>query len=352
MPPNISYSPELGRYQAMYVDKPAWHNAGTVVAGAKTPEEAMELAGTGYTVAKTPIYFRPPEPPVFNSNGGSTSGGYGFTEINSHAATYRTDTNQFLGVVSTDYPVIQNITPMQMLGEIVRTKEAGIVAHAALGRGERLFAVLELARLKDIVIPGDPSTHDAFLVAQWWHDGTGSLTFGESMLRTECQNMADAQLIYAERKGKLARIVHRGKTEDAVEDARRILGYAERDITAFVEVLTILADTPLKRPNVWIERFTKKLIAIPPEMERPGSRQEARDAIAHLFKHSSTLDGVSKTPYRAFQAVTEYADHYRPLRVADEALVPARRLTSSLDGPAADLKRHAMTLLREEFEIK
>ena len=37
---------------------------------------------------------------------------------------------------------------MQMLGEIVRTKEAGIIAHAALGKGERPFAVLEPGRLK------------------------------------------------------------------------------------------------------------------------------------------------------------------------------------------------------------
>jgi phage/plasmid-like protein (TIGR03299 family) len=352
MPPRIAYSPELGRYQAMYVDKPAWHNLGTIAAGAQTPEAAMELAGTGYVVAKTPIYFRPPEPPVPNEHGnGYTAGGYGFTEIDSHVATYRTDTNQILGVVSKDYPVIQNITPMQMLGEIVRTKEAGIVAHAALGRGERLFAVLELARLKDLKIPGDPSTHDAFLVAQWWHDGTGSLTFGESMVRTECWNMADAQLLYAERKGRLARIVHRGNTDDAVAEAQRILGYAERDVLAFMEVLTILADQPIRRPTSWIEKFTKKLIPIPPEMDRPGSRQEARDAISYLFLESDTLVGVRKSPYRAFQAVTEYTDHYRPLRVADQFAVPARRFTSVVGGPAADMKRDAMRLLREEFEV-
>lgn len=352
MPANIAYSPQLGRHQAMYADKPAWHNLGTIVEGAQTPEDAMRLAGTDYVVAKTPIYFRPPEPPVYDSFGNSTSGGYGFTEIKSHAATYRTDTNELLGVVSTDYPVIQNLTPMQMLGEIVRTKEAGIVAHAALGRGERLFAVLELERLKDIRIPGDPSAHDSFLVAQWWHDGTGSLSFGPSMVRVECQNMADAQLVHAERKGRLARIIHRGNTDDAVEEARRILGYAERDITVFVEALTILADQSIKHPSKWVDKFTEKLVPIPPEMERPGSRQEARDAIRHLFFESSTLVGVPKSPYRAFQAVTEYADHFRPLRVASAALVPARRFTTVVDGPAADLKRDAMRLLREEFEIR
>jgi hypothetical protein len=239
-----------------------------------------------------------------------------------------------------------------MLGEIVRTKEAGIVAHAALGKGERLFAVLDLARLKDMKVPWDPSLHDAFLVAQWWHDGTGALAIGPAMVRTECQNLADAQLVYAEGKGRLARIVHRGDTTDAVEEARRILGFAEQRVDAYMHLMGQLAEIVIRQPRKWVDGFTEKLIPIPETMERPGSRQEARDAIHHLFMDSPTMSGVPSSPYRAFQAVAEYADHYRPLRVANPANVPARRFTTVVDGPAADLKRQAMTLLREEFEVR
>lgn len=341
MPANIAYS--MGRYNAMYADKPAWHNLGTVVAGAKTPEEALELAGTGYTVAKAPLYASIPT---------NLGPGPVLVELHDHEATYRTDNGNILGVVSAGYPIIQNITPMQMLAEIVRTGEAGIVAHAALGRGERLFAVLDLTRLKDLAVPWDPSRHDAYLVAQWWHDGTGALTFGESLVRVDCQNMANAQLAYAERVGRLARIVHRGDTTDAVEDARRILGYAERDITAFMNLLAKMSEPVIREPKVWIDGFTERLIPIPPDMDRPATRIEAREAVKHLFLESKTLVGVPTSPYRAFQAVTEYADHYRPLRVADEALVPARRFTTAVDGPAATLKQGAMRLLKEEFEIR
>jgi len=163
--------------------------------------------------------------------------------------------------------------------------------------------------------------------------------------------MANAQLAYAERVGRLARIVHRGNTSDAVEEAQRILGYAERHVVALTELLKGLVEIPIMNPS-WIDDFTAKLIPIPPEMERPVSREEARNTIAHLYRESSTLVGVPNTPYRAFQAVTEYADHYRPLRVADAELVPARRFTTAIDGPAASLKQDAMRLLREEFEIR
>lgn len=336
MPANITKT--NGKWNAMYADKPAWHNLGTVVAGAQDPEEALRIAGTDFVVAKSPLFAKIDDKMI---------------EVPDSMATYRTDTNDILGVVATDYPIIQNITPMKLLAEIVRTKEAGIVAHAALGRGERLFAVLDLARLKDIKIPGDPSTHDAFLVAQWWHTGTGAVTIGPSIVRVECQNMANAQLAYAEREGKLVRILHMGDTTDAVEEARRTLGFAERSIDRFFELMKTMADVPLPEPaGKWFDDFTERLVPIPPQMDRPAIRIKTREALKDLFENSKTLVGVPHTPYRAFQSVAEYADHWRPLRTNDAELVPARRFTNALDGPAADLKATAMQLLKEEFEVR
>lgn len=337
MPANIAYDVKLGRHLAMYVDKPAWHGLGTVRPDAATPEEALEEAGTGYIVAKAPIVAVIDGQPV---------------EMPEWKATYRTDTNQVFGPVSADYPVIQNLTPMQMLMEIVRTKEAGIVSHAALGKGERLFAVLDLRRLSGITFPHDPSRFDAYLVAQWWHDGTGALSFGPSAVRVDCWNMANAQLDYAERKGMLVRIVHRGDTSGAVDQARAVLGYAERTMDVWIDLMHRLSDVEIPRPEKqWMDGFLERLIPIPPEMERPVARNEAREAIAHLFKESATLVGVPHTAYRVFNAVTEYADHYRPLRVKEPELVPARRFASAVDGPAAQLKAQAMSLLRQEFEV-
>jgi len=334
MPPNIAT--RNGRAMAVYGDgEPAWHRLGTVVAGAFTPEEAMRIAQTDYVVETAPLYAM-------------IDGKY--VEVEGSRATYRTDTNELFGVVSEDYRKIQNITPMQLLMDIVGTKEAGLVAHAALGKGERLFAVLDLKRLTDIIIPGDPSTHDAFLVSQWWHTGTGAFTVGPSMVRTACQNMANAQLSYAEGRGQLVRIAHVGDVAANIDEARRILGYAERKILSFVDLMKTLADCPIKQTN-WITGFSEMLIPIPPEMERPALRLAAREGIKDLYLHSKTLVGVPDTAYRAFQATAEYADHYRPLRTAEPVLAASRRFTSTVDGPAADLKERALRLLREEFEV-
>jgi len=341
MPANIAVS--QGRHLAFYADKPAWHNLGTVAAGAQTPEDAIALAGTGYVVDKAPVYA------LIDGQ---------MVEATDHRATYRTDTGQVLGMVSPDYVPIQNITPMQMLGEIVRTKEAGIVAHAALGRGERLFAVLDVASRSDLTIKRDPSRHLAFLVAQWWHDGTGALSFGPYSVRVECQNMANAQLEWAKRQGLLVRIQHIGNVGSAVDEARRILGYAEQSIDVWHRVMNELAEAPLPAPEArWMSDFLVQLIPDPEgDVDSRGGRAlrnrvEAREAISHLFDRSPTLVGVPNSPYRVFQAVTEYADHYRPIRIADPDKVPAARFRSLTEGPSAELKARAAELLRQEFEV-
>jgi hypothetical protein len=201
MPANIAWTEATG-YQAVYVGQPAWHGLGKVVDDAMTPEEALAAAGTGYTVEAAPLFA------IINDEA---------VEVEDRVANYRTDTGAILGIVSTEYPILQNITPMKLLMELARTEQAGIVSHFALGKGERLAAVLDLKRLTDLRVPGDPSRIDA---------------------------------------------------------------------------------------------------------------------------------------YRAFQAVTEYADHVRPLRVSERELVPARRFTSAVDGPAARMKADSLRLLREEFEVR
>lgn len=329
---NINYA--NGRYSAMYADKPAWHNLGEVVAGAQTPEDAMRLAGTDFVVDVAP-------------SGALIDGEW--IEDPLGRKTYRTDTKQILGSVGTDYKAIQNVTPMQLLGEVVRTNQAGIVAHAALGRGERLFAVLDLARLTDLKVKGDPSRHGNYLVAQWWHDGTGAMTIGPSSLRVECQNMANMQLSESEARGLLVRVEHRGEIGSVVEKARVILGYAEERITRFYAFMNVLADIPVPGPE-WINDFVFRLIPAEENAKRPQFRDRSRETIKDLYRESRTLVGVPDSLYRVQQSVAEFADHFRPVRgegrVADE-----RHLTSAIDGPGSRMKVRSLSLLREEFEL-
>jgi hypothetical protein len=157
-------------------------------------------------------------------------------------------------------------------------------------------------------------------------------------------NMATAD---AEAKGLLVSIRHTGDVADSLAEAQRILGFAESVAKKHVELMNALADVPVSRAA--FADFTTLLIPIPEEMERKGSREETRDLLIGLYKHSKTLVGVPETAYRAYQVVAEYADHQRPLRIGADtptAVAADRRFRSITEGPAAELKTRGLELLQ------
>jgi hypothetical protein len=52
--------------------------------------------------------------------------------------------------------------------------------------------------------------------------------------------------------------------------------------------------------------------------------------------------------YRVYQAVTEYADHYRPVRTTDANLVGEKRASLAF-GAAGEVKDRALDILQRAF---
>jgi hypothetical protein len=101
----------------------------------------------------------------------------------------------------------------------------------------------------------------------------------------------------------------------------------------------------------FIPEFTEELIPIPEDMKRPASREDARSAIAFLFRKSENMVDVPQSAYRLHQAVVEYADHWRPLRIgeANDIQVAERRFRTATEGAGADLKTRSLELLRQQY---
>lgn len=342
MPANIAK--DAYGYLAVYVDKPAWHGLGTLVQGALSAEQVIKVSrqnggqGLGYVVETAPAYAKV---------------GSRFIEAPEHRAIVRKDTREVFGFGSGEYRPIQNVDALRLPEAIVRTKQAGWVSAGAIGNGAKLFATLDLSRLADIKVPGDPSKYGQYLVITWAHDATEALRIAPYTMRVECANMRAAFLGATEHGAMTVRITHTGNVADKMDEARRILGFAEESIKLTAALYRDLAAIPVPSPTkAWLDSFLEKLVPIPTEMERPVAREQARSMIAEVYAHSKHLHGVPASAYRVLQAVDEYADHYRPLRVSDMALVPEKRFRSLTEGPAADLKTRALDLLREEFEVK
>lgn len=331
-------------YLSIYADEKPWHpEVGAIVLGAMTAEQVISKSrakggkGLGFVVDTAPAYAKV---------------GGRFIEAPDQRAIYRVDTKDVFGFATADYKPLQNADNLRTLEAVAKTKQAGFISAGAIGNGARLFATMDLSKLADITIPGDPSKNKAMLCATWSHDGKEAFRIGFWNRRIECANMRAMWLASQDKPGAItARIIHTGDIKAQTEEARRILGFAVSAIKDYGKVMSQLADIAVSQK--WLDdEFLPILIPIPQEMERTAGREEARAAISHLYKASKSLHGVPATAYRVLQAVDEYADHFRPMRSADPEIVAARRMRTLLgEGPAASLKDMAIQLLREQFEL-
>ncbi len=342
MPSNIAK--DAYGYLSVYADEKPWHpEVGSIVIGAMTAEQVIKRSrsnggkGLGFVVDTYPAYAK-------------IAGRY--VEAPEHRAIARVDTHEVFGYASAEYKPIQNVDALRTLEAVAKTKQAGFISAGAIGNGAKLFATMDLSKLTDVKIPGDPSKQKAMMCATWSHDALEALRIGFWNRRIECANMRAMWVAEQERGGALTvRVRHTGDVAGQIEDARRILGFATDAIASHTKLMAQLAEISVSKK--WLEdEFLPLLIPIPTEMERPASREEARAAIADLYANSKNLHGVKASAYRVLQAVDEYADHYRPLRTAQSDVAALRRMKALLgEGPAAELKSRALDLLRQEFEL-
>jgi len=328
-----------GTDQAWYADKAAWHGLGTVTPGARTARQVIKAVPVFHQrVEKVPLYAK---------IGGK------MVLIDDRFGTRRGGSTDILGIVSAEYELIQDSDGLLTMEAVVNAaRRASFVTAGALGtKAERTFASIDLSRVIDLRIKRDPSRQETHLFGTWAHDGSAALRVGLWHNRVECQNMLNAALSSAEGSGMLVSIRHTGDVADNLHEAQKVLGFAEAVAKRHVEQMNALAETPLPTRG-WMKDFVKYIVPIPTDDDlgkrAVSAREDTRDLILGLYENSKTLVGVPKSGYRAYQAVAEYADHGRPLRIGADtpALVAAdRRFRSITEGPAAELKGEALRVL-------
>lgn len=335
-----------GTYMALYVGAPAWHNLGEVLDARQTTQQIVRKVFGKRVIEAVPAYAKM---------------GNRIVEIPEFRALADVKAKQVFGYASPEFVPIQDGEALAVAEQIVKSKRKAVWSSAgALGRGARGFASIDLTAVLGqdaLAIKGDASAQQAFLFVDWSHDGSSAVKYGRWRNRVDCNNMLDAANASAAKSGRLARIIHRGGEQSMaaqVREAEEVLGFVVRDLKLNTKFLNQLAAISLPKPDAWFREFTEVLVPIPEDMERKFTREETRDLLVDIWNGSKAMQGVPKTPYRGLQAVAEYADHFRPLRVSADTplIVPEKRFRTITEGPAADLKARAQDLIRQEFEIK
>lgn len=243
-----------------------------------------------------------------------------------------------VGVTGKRFTPIQNRDAFGVAENLVGEYGATIVGLADFRHGGASLMCLDLGRPIVLDRPdGGTDVVDLTLLAKNAHDGSSALTFGLTPFRPRCTNALQGAIAGAERVWKVS---HTPNGAQRVELARQAIlkavGYQEK----FAAVAQTMMDTEM------VEAEFAKIVAglFPVDAEAEGKvaerKRETQAELMNLYRTSETLEGVRGTRWGGYNALTEYLDHYRPVR-GDAAVA---RAEGQIDGPNVRVKANVFKM--------
>lgn len=334
---------------ASYADSraDAWHRLGQAVGHAMTAREAMEAAHlAGWHVRKMPLVI--PQEPIISEDGVTTPPPIPVPDM---YATVRdnpiSQAVDYLGVVGSKYEPVQNEQSCSLLDAITDESGAHFETAGALHGGRQTFVTMKLPKSMTLTGPGGQQDRtDFYLAALNSHDGSAAFRVLVTPVRIVCANTQRAAINRAKSSFSTR---HTAGARGAIQEARNTLGLTWRYLDGFEAEAAALCAAPMEPAEM--RSFTNTLLKVD-EADSAATRTRRRDkanAIVKLFVSSPTLTGIGGTRWAAYNAVTEYLDHYQPVRGARNAgqAADARALRTVTTGSATEtLKLDAWKVLQ------
>jgi phage/plasmid-like protein (TIGR03299 family) len=278
-----------------------WHKLGTGVDGLMTSADAMAAAHMDWDVEKTPIRY------VY---GGETR------QVPGKFATIRSDNGAALGVVGSDYHILQNREAFGFMDSLVSEGAAMYETVGSLQGGKTVWVMVKLPSGFEVV-SGDKV--EDYLLLRNTHDGSSRLSIQFTEVRVVCWNTLQAAL-----KENATRFSARHTLNIAskVADARAVLGIAREYQTAFAAQCEKLAAKSIDRKRA--ASLAGRILEIPQDdvielAKNGGGKSGLEKAFVNVLTlwESGTgqdIPGVAGTTWALYNAVTEYIDHTSPLK--------------------------------------
>jgi phage/plasmid-like protein (TIGR03299 family) len=308
-----------------------WHQEGIILGDYPgTWAEARVLAGLDWDPETTGVY---------TATGINTDGSVHYELIEGWQAIIRSDTGAVLSLNKDSYTVIGHgemgeIVEAVLAQPNVKWETAGVLDG---GRSVWCLALLD----EPVELPGDDSPTLPYLAITNRHDGTAACALRATAVRIVCANTFRAAELEGDRTGATFSFIHKSNWRDRIEEARRAVTGARREMRRYTELAAELLAIPVTRTQR--ELFVTEFIPMPPAgliTDRVARNvEEARQALRLIFE-SKTTEQVAGTAYGLMQAAGEYLDHVRGARSWET------RLNRTLIRPEP-LKHRALSLIRE-----
>lgn len=301
-------------------NKVPWHGMGTVVPeNALTAEAAIKAAKLDWTVEQHEIFDADMQ------------------AIKGFRVNRRSDDQTVLGVVRETWTPIQND---QLLGIAEALAQAGdgleyqprIETAGSLSGGKIVWALVKLKEAKCL-----GSTHKSYLLLSNGHSGLRSVKGTLTDVRVVCNNTLRA----AEARSALLNVKHTKNVVQKVNEAVRLLGWANEATSATFAIYEALANVKLSADKA--RNMFKDLIPGAHDEENEKAEDKV-DQLMHLFRHGAGVSG--STVFDAVNAVTDFVDHRKKFKGSD-GKQEKQFLYSAFGGEGDRLKATAFSMAQE-----
>lgn len=286
----------------------AWHQLGTVVDEAMTAQQALELAHlAGWNLRKTPLLA---EVEIGASTGNPLTlrvpvpNKYGMVRDNPVLGD-----PEALAVVGEAYTIVHNEQITDLLDTVVDQSGALYETAGALDSGRKVFVTM---RMPDGIKVGGVDLVNNYIAVMTSHDGSSSTVFMVTPIRIVCQNTLNIAL---QNHNSIFRVRHTvGAHNILAQQVREALGFTYEYLDEFQEQAERLIQTTMTQSQfeaIIHEEFAAYENQAPSVITRA---QNKIDEMASLFADANTQEGIRDTAWAGFNALTEWYDHFSPVR--------------------------------------
>lgn len=339
MPANIAVID--GKTAAFTADEKAWWDilGERVVKGQQEWKKAIKEAGLDWQVVKKPLFCKDLKQKVF--------------ELPDRVAIYRDVDNAYIGNVSKTFEVVQNDEGFQWVDTLLEAENGAHYESAgALGNGAQIWLLAKVPF--DINIAGTDDKSENFLLLSMAHDGSQALTAKLTSVRVVCWNTLQQAL---QGEGAVLRMKHTKNIHVRMDSAKAVWKGVEQTVKTLEEKLNTLASRRMTRESA--KAIFDRLF--PPRKGEKGEEVESKRRENTLSKIYQLYDSndqnqipeIRGTAYNLLNAVTEFTDHQRGVRVtkgreeqklSDDEI----RKENAIFGGAAKFKEDALEVILEQ----
>lgn len=302
----------------------AWHGLGTVFPGLVSKDQAIAVAMPWQAKAFEMLI---PSKQVLAETGVQIT-----TNRTGRYAILRSDTANIIGFVGDTYEVVQ---PSEMFDFCEGVSVEGYETAGAIKGGSVLFLCAHVGHI-DVLGSGDITrTYLTFLNS---FDGSIAAQVYMSGVRIVCRNTMNMSL--KSQSGSVLKFKHTKSVHDRLKTAQSIMESATVTEGKLKEALETLATRKLKKQTY--EDILNDLF--PGESTRTNN---VKREITELFadNDNNAFPDFKGTAYNLYNAITNYADHSRDIRITKASTyedTTLQRYESALIGTGAELKAKAL----------